>query len=342
MIRGHPKLAPNLRVLYRAGLFFAETVLPFADRAVRRSILWPTRPLPGALRVSSRRWLLGKQEMAKARRAPLLVIGHPKSGNTWLRTMISRFYQVKYGLASDFVLKSDELHRLRPTIPCFFFSNGYYSYERVIATALDADRPDPELAAKPLLFIARHPCDLSVSWYFQFTRRISPAKAELIQADLARPVDRSNIDMWDFVMKSELGLANLIAFLNDWSARVRKLDNAHRTSYEAMRQAPDAAVKQFLELAGESYEESQVREAVDFASFENLQKLEASGRFKHGGMQKDAKGDPNARKVRRGKVGGYRDYFTPDQLEEMDALVARTLDPELGYGPVEAPKPVSA
>ena len=145
--------------------------MPLADRAQRRLILWPTRPLPRQLRVSLRRSLLARHEIAKARRAPLLVIGHPKSGNTWLRTMISRFYQVKYGLASDFVLKSDELHRLDPKIPRFFFSNGYYSYERVIADALDADPPDPQLARKPLLFIARHPCDLAVSWYFQFTRR---------------------------------------------------------------------------------------------------------------------------------------------------------------------------
>lgn len=342
MIRGHSGQAPDTHRFYRAASLFAETVLPIADRALRRSILWPTRPLARPLRVSSRGWLLAKHELAKARRAPLLVIGHPKSGNTWLRTMISRFYQVKYGLASDFVLKSDELHRLQPEIPHFFFSNGYYSYERVIATALDGARPDPGLKQKPLLFIARHPCDLAVSWYFQFTRRVSPAKAELIQAELARPIDRSSIGMWDFVMKSELGLANLITFLNDWTARVRKLDNAHRSSYEAMRQAPSDAVKTFLDLAGESYEESQVQEAVDFASFENLQKLEAEGRFKHGGMQKDAKGDPNARKVRRGKVGGYRDYFTPEQLEEMEALVARTLDPELGYGQAEALKPVSA
>ena len=256
--------------------------------------------------------------------------------------MISRFYQVKYNLPSDFVLKSDELHRLEPAIPRFFFSNGYYSYERVIAEALSGPRSDPELGGKPLLFIARHPCDLAVSWYFQFTRRISPAKAELIQAELAQPIDRSSIDMWDFVMKSELGLENLIAFLNGWNARLRDLPHGYRLSYEAMRKAPDEAVKRFLDLAGETYEESQVREAVDFASFENLQKLEAQGRFKHGGMQKDAKGDPNSRKVRRGKVGGYRDYFTPEQLEQMDDLVDRKLDPELGYGSANAGLPANA
>ena len=319
-----------------------RALLPIADRAVRRLILWPTRPLPRPLRVTLRRQLLARHEIARARRAPLFVIGHPKSGNTWLRTMISRFYQVKYNLPSDFVLKSDELHRLEPAIPRFFFSNGYYSYERVIAEALSGPHPDPELGGKPLLFIARHPCDLAVSWYFQFTRRISLAKAELIQAEIAQPIDRSSIDMWDFVMKSELGLENLIAFLNGWNARLRGLQQGYRLSYEAMRKAPDEAVKRFLDLAGETYEESQVREAVDFASFENLQKLEAQGRFKHGGMQKDAKGDPNSRKVRRGKVGGYRDYFTPEQLEQMDDLVDRKLDPELGYGSANAGLPANA
>jgi hypothetical protein len=41
--------------------------------------------------------------------------------------------------------------------------------------------------------------------------------------------------------------------------------------------------------------------------------------------------DPNTFKVRRGQVGGYRDYFSAEELEAIDALLQGALPPELGY-----------
>ena len=42
--------------------------------------------------------------------------------------------------------------------------------------------------------------------------------------------------------------------------------------------------------------------------------------------------NPNTYKVRRAKVGGYRDDFTPEQLAAIDALIAERLLPGFGYG----------
>jgi len=309
-----------------------------SDRMTRRSILWPTEILPTPLRIALRRKLLARHELGKAHRAALLVLAHPKTGNTWLRTMLTRFYLQKHGLPSDFTLKSDELNRLHASIPRFFFSNGYYSYERVVAEALAGPRPDPVLTAKPALFIARHPCDLAVSWYFQFTRRISAGKRELIQAELPHPIGIEGLEMWDFVMNEDVGLANMIRFLNGWNERLALVPNSHRTSYEEMRADPARVLGRVLDLLGEPHDEAQLRDAVEFGAFDNLQKLEDERRFRHGGMQKDAKGDPNARKVRRGKVGGYRDYFTAEQVAEMEAMVEARLHSDFGYRPAQFQK----
>jgi hypothetical protein len=35
--------------------------------------------------------------------------------------------------------------------------------------------------------------------------------------------------------------------------------------------------------------------------------------------------------VRRGKVGGYREDFPPEQVAELEALVRANILPELGY-----------
>ena len=41
---------------------------------------------------------------------------------------------------------------------------------------------------------------------------------------------------------------------------------------------------------------------------------------------------PETFKVRRGKAGGYREDFSPEQAREIDDLVGTRLSPSLGYG----------
>ena len=85
-----------------------------------------------------------------------------------------------------------------------------------------------------------------------------------------------------------------------------------------------------------------IDEAVSFGSFDNLRQLESKGFFRQGGMKLRNPDDPNSFKVRRGKVGGYRDYFTAEQAAELEALVQERLSPAFGYTPVREPEPVSA
>lgn len=73
---------------------------------------------------------------------------------------------------------------------------------------------------------------------------------------------------------------------------------------------------------------------MDFASVENLRKKEETNYFwRSGSRLKAADPDnPDSYKVRRAKVGGYRDYFDDAELAAIDALVAERLDPAFGYG----------
>ena len=115
------------------------------DVPKKASILVATAALPTCWRVALReRWLAG-HELAKARRAGLLIIGHPKSGNTWLRTQLSRIYQVRHGLPASVIVTSDELSRRNPAIPRISATNGYYSYEGAVGEALAADEPESAL-----------------------------------------------------------------------------------------------------------------------------------------------------------------------------------------------------
>jgi hypothetical protein len=301
------------------------------DRIKRQIILKTTQLLPLQARARLRANLLGRLEMSRGRRAQYFVIGHPKSGNTWLRTMISRLYQQRYGLPESLVLKSDELHLANPACPRFLVTNALYSYEGVIGEALDAKRADREFLDRHVMLLARHPCDIAVSWYIQFTKRVSVAKREMINATLKHPIDHTSIDKWSFVMNEEIGLPSLIEFLNTWERNLKGVEHSLITRYEDLRLHPVETLKTIMTFFEQDFSDAEIEAAVQFGSFENMQKLESSRVLSRGGFSAYKADDPETAKVRRGQILGYRNDFDADKVAQMDRLVAERLSPTFGY-----------
>ncbi|MBE0454891.1 sulfotransferase domain-containing protein [Roseovarius autotrophicus] len=299
------------------------------DNIRKATIIGSTRILPTRLRVSARKARLGALEVDIARRSSLIIIAHPKSGNTWLKVMLTRLYARRHGIPESDFARYPALADANPAIPSFAATNGWYSYERAVGDLLQPGQQDAELAAKPVVLLARNPLDIAVSWFFQFTKRQSDHKQELINAELSRPVDRRNIGMWEFVRQSEIGLPSLIAFLNYWDAALGSLDRTLLTSYEELRTDPAGVLRKITTLMGDSFSEAEIDDAVEFASFDNLRKLESEGFFRSGGLTLRNANDPESFKVRRAKVGGYRDYFDAQKVAELEALVQRDLSPRL-------------
>lgn len=302
-----------------------------SDNTRKALIIGPTTLLPRPLRVAARKRWLGHLEVDIARRSQLIIIAHPKSGNTWLKVMLTRLYSLRHGIAAEDFAKYPSLAERNPAMPRFAATNGWYSYERAIGDQLQPGAPDSEFKHKPVVLLARNPLDIAVSWFLQFTKRQSAHKQELINADLKHPVDRTDIDLWAFVRNSDIGLPSLIAFLNYWEKALAGLDNTLITSYEALRADPAAVLRQITVLLGDSFSDAEIQEAVEFGAFDNLRKLESEGFFRSGGLTLRNAADPESFKVRRAKVGGYRDYFTPEQADELEALVRARLSPSLGY-----------
>jgi hypothetical protein len=82
---------------------------------------------------------------------------------------------------------------------------------------------------------------------------------------------------------------------------------------------------------------------VDFASVENMRNMELKRTFWLSGSRMVAKDkdNPDSFKVRKAKVGGYRDYFDDAQLRELEAIVSGTLSPFYQFPPAE-PKAAAA
>ncbi len=299
------------------------------DRTMRRLILGSTAPLPSSLRVSARYRLLLRLQLAQARRADCAVVRHPKTGGTWLRVLITRLYAAKYGLSSRRVVRTDELHQVDSRVPIFLSSSGYLSWERgwgdVVAT-------DPELRQKKLLLLARHPADIVVSWYIQFTKRTSAFKREMMLAEMQDPIDLETIERWDFIQHPEIGLPAIIGYYNYWNQNLKRLPNTLVVRYEDLRGDTASQLERIGAFLGEEFSTEHVADAVDFASFDKLREKEQTGYFDNRSLTLRDATDPETLKVRRGKVGGYRDDLTPAQVAWVDEMIEAKLAPDYGYG----------
>ena len=279
--------------------------------------------LPRERRLAIERRLRGKEEYRKLQAADWVLMSWAKSGRTWFRVMLSRFYQVKYGLPMNRMLEFDNLHRMNPAVPKVLFSHNNY----MRAYLEDWDTLG-HFRGKKVVMLVRDPRDVAVSQYFQWKYRMRPHKALLNNY----PEKGSDTSIWEFVSSPDVGIPRIVDFFNGWARALPEQQDILIIHYEKMRKEPQAVMREVLAFVGTPGDDDQIAQAVEFASLENMKKLEEKSVFRGSGVRVKA-GDPNnpdSFKVRRGKVGGYRDYFDAAQVAEIDAMMAQ-LDPVFGY-----------
>jgi hypothetical protein len=74
-----------------------------------------------------------------------------------------------------------------------------------------------------------------------------------------------------------------------------------------------------------------VDEAVAFASFDNMRRLEETGATGSARLRPGRQGDHDTYKTRRGKVGGHADELSPDQIARLDRAMSASGVDRFGY-----------
>jgi len=239
--------------------------------------------------------------------------------------MVSRFYQAKYGFDKPRLINFDNFHRRNAAIPKMFFTHDNFIKDYTGNVETKADFYGIET-----VLLARNPADVSVSQYFQWQHRMKLEKKALNRF----PPDGSECELFDFVMRAESGLPRIIHFLNVWANDMDNLADFLMVRYEDLRTDTVAQLRDILAFVGTPATNDELQDAVDYGSIENMKKLEttSAGWVGGGRLKPRDKNNPDSYKVRRAKVGGYRDYFDTQQLAEVDRLLTDTLSPIFGYG----------
>lgn len=308
-----------------------QLVRTLAKKGSRRLLHWRLRRLDEGARLGEERKLRGAEQYATLRDCDIAVVSFGKSGRTWLRVMLSQVFRSMYRLPENLVLGFDNFHNLNAKIPKIFFTHDNYIKDFTGVPGSKAPFYD-----KPVVLMVRDPRDVSVSNYFQWKFRMKPDKKKINNY----PPAGSDIGVFDYLMSDYGGsLGDALSFMNTWAAEIPHIKRLHVLRYEDLRRDPENQLRVLLDFMGVPASEQVIGDAVAYASYEKMKARESQGglhlgplRLTGGRLAARDRDNPDSYKVRRAKVGGYRDYCTDEEVARIDARIATGLDPVFGYG----------
>ena len=249
-----------------------------------------------------------------------IVVSIPKSGRTWLRTFLSAYFCARY----EYPFSLDLTKYRDPRIPRVIYSHDLFEH-RTKGRWWDRARgkyliPAGALHRTQIILLVRDPRDAFVSHYVQLTRPTAEAPEELKTKKVG-----------EMLRDRLLGIEQIVRTMNDWLVEFGDRPNLTLVRYEDLRSRPAEHFSRVLMAVGEQeVSQEHLDAALRFCEFSNMRNLEAAGAFDSKILQPRDMNDPESFNVRRGKVGGYREYLSPDDQEyAADALMQ--LDPRFGY-----------
>ena len=236
------------------------------------------------------------------------VVSFPKSGRTWLRTIMGTALQLQFGTREVDPTSVHHMWEFDRNIPRFVFTHDVNAH---LTEAKRVSWAGERYRNKTTLLLVRDPCDTIVSLYFEMTKRVHAYDGSIS----------------DFIRQDTGGIASLVAFLNEWIRNFDKLERGLLLTYEDLHARPVETVGAALRFAGvEGVEDEVIVRALELSSFEAMQRMERSGSVAHVRLRPGDPADPQSFKVRSGKIGGFREHLEPEDCEFLARYVGAQLD----------------
>ncbi len=266
------------------------------------------------VKVMRRNWTSTARRYAET---DAIVVAVAKSGRTWIRVFLYAYFCAVEN--REFTLDPRELASSK--IPKLMFTHDLWGY-RTARKFKDRLRgrhliPPRESRTKPIILLVRDPKDVIVSLYFQAIKR--------------SPQYQYDGDLSEMIRHRKFGIDSIIDVMNTWITEWSNRGKFKLIRYEDCRRNTEEAFRDVLRFLGfQSIDESIFARSLQFSSFENMKSMEAEGKFKTKILSPGDVNDPESFKVRRGIVGGYRDYLNLRDIDYLNHSMAR-LDARFGY-----------
>ena len=283
--------------------------------------------LPATLRSEIRSLVPGSARRWYAHyHTEVYLLSYPKCGRTWLRLMIGRAIVRHFQMPDDI----DHLflagnRRLHPDVPRI---RVFHDDRPMLKTPEELETSKQQYRDKKVILLVRDPRDVIVSSYFEMKKR------GRIFGDNPYETRQAQFDgsLSEFIVLRQGGFDTILEFYNIWAANRDVPAGFLLVRYEDMRADAQHELRRVLDFLGlEQIDAATIQEAVEYASFDNMRKMEEQGKFQTGMLTPADKSDQSSYKTRRGKIGGYHDYLSQTEVDTLNQKIAHRLSDIYGY-----------
>ena len=240
------------------------------------------------------------------------IVSYPKCGRTWLRVMLQKYLQQREAPLQYFNDRS-LLGISREQVIKFEHDQGNWAPTPMRMDQLRFNVT--KYADRKVVFLVRDPRDVLVSsWYhLKYRERIyQKGLSEFIRDDL-------------------VGIHKVVAFMNMWIEHSYVPADFCLMTYEQLHREPAASFQQMLQFMGIDVEPDALRYAVEASSFKEMKRMELEGSLKEPWMRPGAKDLEKSLKVRRGKIGSFKEELSEEDIEYLNDVIRNKLSYELSF-----------
>jgi hypothetical protein len=253
-------------------------------------------------------------DFIKDRQTDVFLVSFPKAGRTWLRSILGYAIAKEYGLPESDVLDLWLLSKQVPAAPRIRVTHACDPHKKTPSAITLEGR---KYIGKRVLFLARDPRDLLVSLYHHESNR-RPA--------LGMAGGPSASAVSELIDRHEGGLASLVYFYNLWAAP-SGIDVAHLFYEDLHKDAAGVCRRAFDHMGLTAVSPSSIRYGIEQSRFDRMKQREAEGAVRNTALRRADASNPDSFKVRQGKVGSYRDHFSPAEIGRIEARLRQLKPP---------------
>lgn len=251
------------------------------------------------------------------RPSDIFIVGHPKSGMTWMEFLLSyAILERENDNAVTFRTQYDyvpDLSAVGPRDPLFLGCYAGRPAPRVFFTHTPSD---PRLLRGRVVYVLRDPRDVLVSYYHHHRRR----------------VQGFNLSLSAFVRKEDTYPCPWDVHVRGWLEGPRR-ERIFVVRYEELRADTAGGLAQILQFCAVPHTPANIERAVRLSDFKRMKEVEQAFPENKPVYEK------GATFVRRGKVGGWRDELSAADIAYLQERLGPTMK-AYGYEPVELPQVV--
>jgi hypothetical protein len=172
------------------------------------------------------------------------------------------------------------------------------------------------VSEKRVVLLVRDPRDTILSYYHHTSKREGEYDGTLSE----------------FIRDPHVGFARLLIYLNALMLDTEEFADDHvLVSYEQLHNEPEKAIKDVLSFLDITIDNKLMKEAIEFARFDNIKDMERSGKLDNGRFGEGTDGGEDSYKARKGKMGSYQEEMSDADIYFCNTLMNALLPDRLSH-----------